>query len=196
MANTTEIMVPFDIKDVELIDTQTNEAGQLIITVRSTIENVCCHNCGKEATKFNGHADVRTIRHTKSFGLETNISFYPKRYECPHCGSTTQQLSCCEPYCHHTYENHVLLQLVNSTVADIGIKENLTTDEVQGIIDRHIDKKINWDLIEMIVLLGLDEISRKKGHKDFVTIVTDGLMAKRLFWPFSKIAKRIRSKNF
>ncbi len=175
MANTTEIMVPFDIKDVEVTDTQANEAGQLIITARSTIESVCCHNCGKEATKFYGHADERTIRHTESFGLEIYIRFYPKRYECPHCGSTTtQQLSCCEPYCHHTiaYENHVLLQLVNNTVADIAIKENLTVEETQGIIDRHIDKKVNWDLIEMIVLLGLDEISRKKGHKDFVTIVT------------------------
>jgi len=86
MANTIEITVPFDIKNVELINTQANEAGQFIITVRSTIESVCCHNCGKEATKFYGHADERTIRHTESFGLETNIRFYPKRYECPHCG--------------------------------------------------------------------------------------------------------------
>jgi len=200
MAKTTEIMVPFDIKDVELTDdTQNNEAGQLIITVRSTIESVCCHNCGKETTKFYGHADVRTIRHTESFGLETNIRFYPKRYECLHCGSTTtQQLSCCEPYCHHTtaYENHVLLQLVNNTVADISIKENLTIDEVQGIIDRHIDKKINWDLIEKIVLLGLDEISSKKGHKDFVTIVTARVDGKTIILAILKNRKKDTVKKF
>jgi len=199
MANTTEIMVPFDIKDVELINTQANEAGQLIITVRSTIESVCCHNCGKEATKFYGHADERIIRHIESFGLEIYIRFCPKRYECPHCGkTTTQQLSCCEPYCHHTtaYENHVLLQLVNSTVADIAIKENLTTDEVQGIIDRHIDKKINWDLIEKIVLLGLDEISSKKGHKDFVTIVTARIDGKTTILAILKNRKKDTVKKF
>ena len=51
-------------------------------------------------------------------------------------------------------------------------EQNLSPDEVQGILDRHINKEVNWDSIEMIVLLGLDEISRRKGHKDFVTIVT------------------------
>jgi transposase len=131
-----------DIENVEVISTQTNEAGQFIITVKSTIESTCCHNCGKEATELYVYYDARIVRHTSSFGLETYIRFYPKRYECPHCGkTTTQQLAGVEPRCHHTraYENHVLLQLVNSTVSDVAIKENLTIDEAQGIIDRHIE---------------------------------------------------------
>ena len=103
-----------------------------------------------------------------------------------------------EPYCHHTNasENHVLLQLVNSTVSDIAIKENLTTDEVQGIIDRHINKEVNWDLIEMIVLLGLDEISRKKGHKDFVTIVTARVDGKIIILAILKDRKKDTVKKF
>ena len=196
---THTIEVPFDIENVEIISTKTNEAGQLIITVRNTDESTCCHSCGKEATKLYGHADARIVRHTSSFELETYISFYPKRYECSHCGkTTTQQLSCCEPRCHHTmaYENHVLLQLVNSTVSDIAIKENLTVDEVQGIIDRHIDKEVNWDLIEIIVLLGLDEISRKKGHKNFVTIVTARVDGKTIILAVLKKRKKDTVKKF
>lgn len=137
--------------------------------------------------------------HTSCFGLETYIHFCPKRYECPHCGkTTTQQISGQEPYCHHTiaYENHVLLQLVNSTVCDIAIKENLSMDEVQSIIDRHIEKKVNWDLIEVIVLLGLDEISRKKGHKDFVTVVTAQVDGKTIIWAILKDRKKLTVVNF
>jgi len=197
MNNTIE--VPFDIENVEVFNTEINEAGQFILTLRNTDESVCCHSCGKIATELYGHADVRQVRHTSCFGLETYIRFCPKRYECPHCGkTTTQQLSGLEPYCHHTtaYENHVLLQLVNSTVSDIAIKENLTVDEVQGIIDRHIEKKVNWDLIEMIVLLGLDEISLKKGHKDFVTIVTARVDGKIIILAILKDRKKDTVKTF
>jgi len=147
MTNTIE--VPFDIENVEIISTQTNEVGQFLITVKNTNESTCCHSCGKIATELYGHADARMVRHTSCFELETSIRFYPKRYECPHCGkTTTQQLSGIEPRCHHTmaYENHVLLQLVNSTFSSIAIKENLTVVFVSGIIDRHIKSGINWDL--------------------------------------------------
>jgi len=61
------------------------------------------------------------------------------------------------------YENHVLLQLVNSTVADVSIKENLGYDAVDGIID-YIGKEIDWNSLEKLEILGLDDISRKKGR--------------------------------
>jgi len=196
---TNSILVPFDVENVEILNTETNETGQLIITVRNTEESTGCHSCGKQATELYGYADVRVVRHVESFGLETYVRFYPKRYECPHCGKTTTQLlSCLEPYCHHTNasENHVLLQLVNTTVADIAIKENLTVDEVQGILDRYINKEVNWDLIEKIVLLGLDEISRKKGHKDFVTIVTARVDGKIIILAILEDRKKDTVKKF
>jgi len=197
MTNTIE--VPFDIENVEVIGTQINEAGQFIITVKSTLESACCHSCVWSATKLYGHSDARLVKHTSSFGLETYIRFYPKRYECPHCGkTTTQSLSGLELRCHHTiaYENHILLQLVNSTVSDVAIKENLSFDSVQGIIDRHIDKNVNWDLHDKIELLGLDEISCKKGHKDFVVIVTTRVDNKTTILAVLKDRKKDTVKKF
>lgn len=173
MTNTIE--VPFDIEDVEIINTEVNTEGQFIITVKSTIEGTCCHKCGNNVKALYDHGDARFVRHTSVFGLETYIRFFPKRYECSHCSTTTtQQLPWCEPRGHHTiaYENHVLLQLVNSTVSDVSIKENLSIDTVEGIIKRRINTSVNWDLVKKIELLGIDEISRRKGHKDFVAIVT------------------------
>ena len=66
-----------------------------------------------------------------------------------------------------------MLQLVHSTVDDVRIKENIGYDAVMGIIDRYIVKKVNWKEINNLDILGIDEVSLKKGHKDFVTIVTE-----------------------
>jgi len=36
-----------------------------------------------------------------------------------------------------------------------------------GIIHRHMQTEIDWDSIEKLEQIGWDEISLKKGHKDF-----------------------------
>lgn len=39
-------------------------------------------------------------------------------------------------------------------------------------MDRYLSSAVNWDEVKRVKLLGLDEIALKKGHKDFVVIVT------------------------
>nr|WP_246556352.1 ISL3 family transposase [Desulfonema magnum] len=101
----------------------------------------------------------------------------PPRYQCTDCeGSpvTTQKASWYEQRSPHTneYEEYILFQMVNSTTEDVSIKENLGYDAVTGIISRRTDAEVKWDEIKRIDIIGTDEISLKKGHKDFVTIVT------------------------
>jgi transposase len=197
MTNTIE--VPFDIEDVEVLNIESMTDGQLIITVKSTIEGTCCHKCGNHIKTLYDHGDARTVRHTSVFGSETYIRFFPKRYECPYCSkTTTQSVPWCEPRCHHTiaYENHVLLQLVNSTVSDVSIKENLSFDSIEGIIKRRISTSVNWDLVKKIELLGIDEISIKKGHKDFVTIVTARVDGKTIILAVLKDRTKKTVKKF
>ena len=43
---------------------------------------------------------------------------------------------------------------------------------MMGIIDRHVSTEVNWQKVKKIDVIGIDEISLKKGHKDFVAIVT------------------------
>ena len=45
-------------------------------------------------------------------------------------------------------------------------------DEVLGIIDRHLGTAVDWSEIEQLGVLGIDEIALKKGHRDYVVIVT------------------------
>ena len=41
-----------------------------------------------------------------------------------------------------------------------------------GIIDRYIERDIHWEDMTRLDVSGLDEISLKKGHRDFVAIIT------------------------
>ena len=70
------------------------------------------------------------------------------------------------------YEKHVILSLINSTISDVSMKEDLGYKAVEAIVDRYIESEVNWDDILEIGLLGIDEISLKKGYQDFVTLIT------------------------
>ena len=41
-----------------------------------------------------------------------------------------------------------------------------------GIIHRHVRPEVDWSEFEELEILGADEISLKKGHRDFVTIIS------------------------
>jgi transposase len=70
------------------------------------------------------------------------------------------------------YEKHILLALVNSTVQDVGLKEDRGYEAIMGLIQRSIQQEVDWDQLLFLDILGFDEISLKKGHANFVTIVT------------------------
>lgn len=52
------------------------------------------------------------------------------------------------------------------------MKEDIGYEAVMGIIDRHRQSEVNWDQCSRLDVVGLDEIALKKGHRNFVTIVT------------------------
>ncbi len=166
-----------NIPDVRTKKKETDSEGNVIITVESTVEGTCCHKCGKKIYKPYGHGREIQLRHLSVFGSKTYICIRPPRYQCTYCENSptsTQKSVWYEQGSPYTkaYEDHVLLQSVNSTAEDVSIKDDIGYEAVTGIISRRIDVRVNWKEIRKIDALGLDEISLKKGHKDYVTIVT------------------------
>lgn len=166
-----------DIPDIEIENIELNGKGDVVITVRSTIDGTRCHKCGRNINKPHGHDDAIMLRHLPILGRKTYIRIYPARYRCTHCEgkpTTTQKLHWYKERssCTIAYEEHILLQLVNGTVSDVSVKEDIGYETVMGAIQRHIEDAVNWDEIERLNVIGLDEIALKKGHKDFVVIVT------------------------
>jgi len=175
-----QITIPLDIPDVRVLQTSLNERGEIIITIESTKAGTQCRKCGKQITKLHGRDEWVTIRHLPAFGRPTYLRYRPNRYQCQDCEgqpTTTQRLEWHDANSPHSfsYDNHILLQLVNSTVEDVSIKEGLSYESMAGTMERRIEARVDWSGIVEIKTLGLDEIALKKGHRDYVTLVTGRL---------------------
>lgn len=169
--------ISLDIPDVEILKVEKNKTEDLIITVKSTKKSCLCHKCGNEAKKYYGHAETILLRHLPVLGHQVYIRIIPVRYQCEYCDdktTTTEQASWYSRRSKFTkaYEDYLMKTLINSTLTDVSRKEDVTYDDVEGVLNRQIEREVNWDNFDKITLLGLDEIALKKGHKDFVVIVS------------------------
>ncbi len=172
-----QITIPLDIPDIRVLQTSLNERGEIIITIESTKAGTQCRKCGKRITKLHGRDEWVIIRHLPAFGRPTYLRYRPSRYQCQDCEgqpTTTQVLGWSDGNSPHSfaYDNHILLQLVNSTVEDVRVKERLSYDCVAGVLERRIETKVDWTTIAEIEILGLDEIALRKGQGNYVTLVT------------------------
>ena len=170
------ITFPLGIPEVDVINVETNERGDYIVTVESTRNSTVCQFCGGQITKPNGHGREIELRHLPILGHRLYIRLRPKRYECPNCNgkTTTQELDWYEQKSPHTkaYDRHLMLQMINSTVEDASHKEDVGYDAVEGSIDRRIHVSVNWDEFDELKIMGLDEIAMTKGHGNYVAIIT------------------------
>jgi transposase len=62
--------------------------------------------------------------------------------------------------------------LINSTVADAARQLGVSEETSEGLLDRWIERAVNWDAWEQLGVLGIDEVALKRGHRDCVTLVT------------------------
>lgn len=179
------ISIPLDIPDVRVLQTDLTQADELILTVESTLPSTSCHRCGRTIAEQHGEDRPRLLRHLPILGRPVYLRIRPKRFRCPYCDNhptTTQQLDWYDPNALHTkaYERLLIVQLVNSTVTDVVAKEDVSYDALLGILDRWIATTIDWPSLEPFSVLGIDEIALKKGHRDFVAVLTAKTATDRL----------------
>lgn len=178
-----QINIPLEIPEVNVLKTEINKRGELIITIESLKEGTRCHRCGQEIEKRHGHDQWIVIRYLPVFGRSSFLRYRPKRYYCTNChATTTQKVDWHEQNSPHSqaYDEHILLQLVNSTIEDVRLKEDITYDCVLGALERQVASQVDWSRYNQLGVLGLDEIALKKGHSDFVVIATARLKDHRL----------------
>jgi len=180
--NQPQIQIPLDLPNVRVESYEQTNKG-LVITVVSTSDTAVCRQCGRTIDKFHGYDKTITLRHLPIFDRPVWIRIRPKRFQCRSCDkgpTTTQRCEWYDSKSPHTkaYENWILRELINSTLSDISLKRDLSVECIEGILDRHIQRQVDWSAVPHLELLGIDEIALKKGHKDFVVIVS-GLTAQR-----------------
>jgi transposase len=172
-----DLKIPLDIPHVEILKFERNDRGEFIITVTSKLKTTKCRKCKKEISKIHGYSDTIVLRHTSLFDNAVYIRIKLTRFMCEACDdnpTTTEQPDWFKRGSQFTnaYEDYLMRMLINSTILDVARKQGLTYDEVAGSLNRQIQAEVNWDKFDEIPTLGIDEIALKKGHKDFVSVLT------------------------
>lgn len=171
------IQVPLDIADVEVLRTEVRPDGTLLIWVESQVETTACGLCGHAIRCTFGHGQEIRLRHLPVLGLETYICIRPRRGRCLDCETeptTTQVLEWYDQRSPHTkaYDRYLLKQLVNSTIEDVSLCEHVGYDAVVGALNRQIETEIDWQQVDDLNTVGIDEVAMSKGRKNYAAILT------------------------
>ncbi|MGB0385206.1 MAG: hypothetical protein ACPGWR_10315 [Ardenticatenaceae bacterium] len=124
--NETQFMIDLKLPNVSIIGVKINEDRAYNISVRSTFIGTKCRICEKYITKFHANEREISLRDLPVFGNQVFIKICPKRYKCDDCNTTTtQQLEWYYQRSPNTkrFEEHILLQMINSTIQDVAKKE-------------------------------------------------------------------------
>jgi len=129
---------------------------------------------------LHGYSEWIQLGHLPILGRAVYLRYRAKRFECPYCEghpTPTQPVVWPTPNSPYTraYEDHILKMLINSTVQDVSLKEQVGYDGILGIVERRIASSVEWSRYGDLSVLGLDEIALTKGHGDFVVIVSSRL---------------------
>ena len=65
-----------------------------------------------------------------------------------------------------------MLSLIHSTIQDVSIKEKLGHKVIQAALDRLVAGNVNWANFKSLDTLGIDEIALRKGHDEYMTIIS------------------------
>ena len=165
------------LSDVTIEGIYLRNGCELIIKVVSTEEKIHCRKCGAICDKHGNDREME-LRHLPILGYQTYIQISPKRGICKQCNdkpiTTTQTLNWYDRKARQTkaYEDYLLFSLVSSTVADISRKESIDEHTITQLLDKKVQTKVDFNTINKLGLLGIDEISLRKGRGEYVSVIT------------------------
>lgn len=171
------LILPLDIKNLSIKEQHIDSNGNITIDVESTCTDMTCHKCGQLATKRYGHSYVMSFEHTSILDRRVFLRIKPVRYYCEHCddGTTTT-----EKYdwvaksgkITQALEDYIMRQLIHSTIQDVSRKTGLSHSTIYTSITSRIGTEVDWSKHKDLHTIGIDEISNRKGHQDYLAIVS------------------------
>lgn len=69
-------------------------------------------------------------------------------------------------------DDYILRSVVNSTIKDVATKEGISYRTIQTILNRRVSTEVTWYHYTDLNVVGIDEIALRKGHNDYVTIIS------------------------
>jgi len=136
-----------------------------------------CPKCGHEgAAQLRDKHEVLAIRDLDLLGQPCFWTYQPVLHQCPGCRQRTQVATPFKrPHVTYTFrfEQFVLEQLVGSSVEEVARRLGISAETVENILEWQLAAERHVPAERVILSLGLDELSLKKRHKLYATILSD-----------------------
>ena len=140
-------------------------------------ERCRCHQCGCEEEACIGLKNTMyVVRDLDVWGQPSFLVYQPPYHQCSRCGHRQLLIP---PFKRKNviytdrFERHVLQSLIGSTAEEVARRLGISAETVERIVTNQLDDEASIDPQRPITDVGLDEISLKKRHKLYVTILTD-----------------------
>jgi len=135
-----------------------------------------CTKCGHVNTKVK-QTYVRTIRDLPISGKRVYLILYSKQYDCQQCQSNYyEKYDFVEPNQNTTnrYSAYLYFLSKGADLSYVSVKENVSYKTVTRIVRYYSQQAVKaFDGYKTVKKIGIDEIALRKGHRDFVVIITD-----------------------
>jgi transposase len=138
-------------------------------------EIALCTHCGSLSTALH-QEEHRCIRHLDVWGKRTFLHFMARRFQCEHCGRAfTEELPFVDAHRRQStaFEKQVYQSCRSSTCKAVAVLEGLSHSTVKEIFNRWAAWQEKSSVATPTRVLGIDEISLKKRHKQFVLVISD-----------------------
>ena len=143
----------------------------------SKAQKIPCRKCGKLIHKQYGLDECLTIRHLSILDQPVYLKIKVVRYQCMDCDehpTTSESYDWVERKSTTTKALYRYLNrcLIHSTVEDVSRKEHVNYRIVESSLNRMVATAVDWTQYQNLETIGIDEIAVRKGHNDYVTIVS------------------------
>jgi transposase len=147
---------------------------EVYLILRFLTEGCSCPYCGGYSEALHQNRPV-LIRDLSVFGRAIYLKVPRRQFYCSSCQRYfTEKLEFVDWLRRYTqrYEEYIYQRIKSSSIEQVSREERLSFEKVQGIFDQQHarKKKDDWGEVKR---LSIDEISKRKGHQHFVTVVSD-----------------------
>lgn len=159
------------------------EDGQLIASIdRLGARRLDCGQCGRAAMTVSGRRPPRDWRDLPIRGQPLVLRYAPYRVRCRRCGVRVERLPWARPWQRVTTALAVAVAALARRLswAETATHFGLDWKTVAGVVRRAVTEGLARRRWQPLHVLGIDEVSRRKGHQ-YLTLIYD-LERGRLVW--------------
>jgi transposase len=147
---------------------------ELILLCEVKHEMAICPDCQQPSTAVHEYKS-QMIRYLSVFGMRCRLDYVRRRFKCQLCRKPFTEVLSRVSQGRYTarYERYIFEQYRQATIAEMAAQEGLGYKAAQGIFYRQAQARLAQVQGQPVRRLGLDEISLKKGHQQFMLVLSD-----------------------